>query len=126
MKVLMVNYGRTMQPLPALKELRTARSLSQRALAKKSGVAHDTIGQIERGERLARTSTIRKLATALNVNPSVLSSSPDKFRSKQMILRDYKYLDVNKVESYLSSLPEGVTEGLKETLRDLSGKVERV
>jgi hypothetical protein len=41
---------------------------------------------------------------------------------EKMILRDYKYLDTHKVESYLSSLPEGVTEGLKETIKDSSGK----
>lgn len=40
----------------------------------------------------------------------------------QMIFRDYKYLDVNKVESYLSSLPDGLVREFKETTRDLSGK----
>src|SRR5215210_2317348 len=39
-----------------------------------------------------------------------------------MILRDYKYVDVHKVESYLSSLPAGVIEELKETTRDTSGR----
>lgn len=39
-----------------------------------------------------------------------------------MIFRDYKYLDVNKVGSYLSSLPAGLVEEFKETTRDLSGK----
>jgi len=42
-------------------------------LAKKSGVAHDTIGQIERGERLARPETVRKLAAALDVEPFILT-----------------------------------------------------
>lgn len=46
--------------------------MSQRDLAKLSGVAHDTIGQIERGERKARPSTIRSLAAALRVEPSEL------------------------------------------------------
>lgn len=40
----------------------------------------------------------------------------------QMIFRDYKYLDVNRVESYLSSLPDGLVQEFKETTRDLSGK----
>src|SRR5215218_1380193 len=67
--------GDTMQPMPMLKPMRTLRSLSQRALAKKSGVAHDTIGQIERGERLARPETVRKLAEALDVQPHILTST---------------------------------------------------
>ncbi len=66
-----------MTPLPMLKGLREFQSLSQRALGKKSGVAHDTIGQIERGERLARHSTVQKLAAALNVAPFMLSSTFD-------------------------------------------------
>jgi transcriptional regulator with XRE-family HTH domain len=63
----------TMQTMPMLKPMRTLRSLSQRALAKKSGVAHDTIGQIERGERLTRPETVRKLGAALDVKPYILT-----------------------------------------------------
>lgn len=62
----------TMKPMPLLKPMRSLRALSQRALAKKSNVAHDTIGQIERGERLARPETVRKLAAALEVEPWIL------------------------------------------------------
>ena len=72
MVTLMVS---TMQPMPMLKPMRTLRSLSQRALAKKSGVAHDTIGQNERGERLARPETVRKLGAALEVDPFILTST---------------------------------------------------
>jgi len=42
-------------------------------LAEKSGVAHDTIGQIERGKRLARPETVRKLGAALDVEPFILT-----------------------------------------------------
>ena len=52
-----------------LMELRQERALSQRALAALSGVAKDTIGQIERGKRRAYPTTARKLATALGVEP---------------------------------------------------------
>jgi len=40
-----------------------------------SGVAHDSISQIERDERLARASTAQKLAAALDVSPFILASS---------------------------------------------------
>jgi len=62
-----------MERLPLLKSLREAQSLSQRALAERSGVAHDTIGQLERGERSARPSTVRKLGAALDVEPHLLT-----------------------------------------------------
>ena len=65
----------TTNSMPLLKPMRNLRSLSQRALAEKSGVAHDTIGQIERGERRARPATVRKLAAALEVDPYILRLS---------------------------------------------------
>lgn len=61
-----------MRDVPQLRYVREGLALSQRDLAARSGVAHDTIGQLERGERKARPSTIRKLAEALGVEPSVL------------------------------------------------------
>ncbi len=56
-----------------------------------SGVAYESIGQLERGERKARPSTIRKLAEALGVKPAVLFAEStddaehqvDKVRSEQ-------------------------------------------
>jgi transcriptional regulator with XRE-family HTH domain len=65
-------YGRVMRDVPQLKRIREERALSQRDLAAMSGVAHDSIGQIERRERKARPSTVRKLAGALGVEPSIL------------------------------------------------------
>ena len=48
------------------------RALTLRALAERSGVSYDTINKLELGQRPARLSTIRKLATALNVDPREL------------------------------------------------------
>ncbi len=50
-----------------LAELRERRALTLRELAEMSGVAADTINQIELGHRKARPSTLRKLARALGV-----------------------------------------------------------
>jgi transcriptional regulator with XRE-family HTH domain len=50
-----------------LKQLREERALSQRDLAKLSGVSFDTIGRIERGQKM-RPSTRRKLANALGID----------------------------------------------------------
>jgi transcriptional regulator with XRE-family HTH domain len=56
-----------------LRQLRGDRTLSLRELAKLSGVAHTTLWYIEDGRRTrTHPSTIRKLATALGVEPQEL------------------------------------------------------
>jgi DNA-binding XRE family transcriptional regulator len=61
-----------MRNVPQLKLVREDQGWSQRDLAARSGVAQNTISQLERGERQAMPSTVRKLAEALGVEPSVL------------------------------------------------------
>ena len=51
-----------------LKKLRESRNLTIKQLADKSGVGNGTIGDIERGNNGARTSTLEKLAAALELN----------------------------------------------------------
>jgi repressor LexA len=51
-----------------LAELRERHALTLRELSEMSGVAADTINQIELGHRRPRPSTLRKLARALDVN----------------------------------------------------------
>src|SRR5919112_5016956 len=51
-----------------LAELRERRALTLRELSEMSGVAADTINQIELGHRKPRPSTLRKLARALEVD----------------------------------------------------------
>jgi transcriptional regulator with XRE-family HTH domain len=57
-----------------LAELRDKRALTLRELAEMSGVAADTINQIELGHRKPRPSTLRKLARALEVDVEELVS----------------------------------------------------
>jgi transcriptional regulator with XRE-family HTH domain len=52
-----------------LQALREARALSQRELAALSGVGHNTIYRIERGHTKVLPRTVRKLASALEVEP---------------------------------------------------------
>jgi DNA-binding CsgD family transcriptional regulator len=61
-----------MRDVPRLRFVRERQAVSQRDLAARSGVAQNTISQLERGERKAMPSTVRKLAEALGVVPSVL------------------------------------------------------
>ena len=55
-----------------LKEVRTRRLLTQVQLADKSGVNQVTIARIERNKVDPRFSTIRRLAEALDVDPTIL------------------------------------------------------
>jgi transcriptional regulator with XRE-family HTH domain len=67
-----------MRDVPQLKLVREDHGWSQRDLAARSGVAPNTISQLERGERKAMPSTVRKLAAALGVEAPVLLADPHK------------------------------------------------
>jgi transcriptional regulator with XRE-family HTH domain len=56
-----------------LKELRERNLLTQAELGAAAGVSRDQVSRIERDEVDPRFSTIRKLARALNVDPSELT-----------------------------------------------------
>jgi transcriptional regulator with XRE-family HTH domain len=55
-----------------LRRIRRTRAFSQRDLSRMTGIAHDTISQLETGKREAQPRTIRKLAEALDVEPHEL------------------------------------------------------
>ena len=58
-----------------LRELRKRSLMSQRELARRSGVGVTTIVRIERNQVEPHGATIRKLAQALDVDPAELVSS---------------------------------------------------
>jgi transcriptional regulator with XRE-family HTH domain len=55
-----------------LRDLRLNAFLTQRELAEKAGLTQATIVRLERGQRLARPSTARRIADALGVEPRAL------------------------------------------------------
>jgi len=55
-----------------LKRLRQEQALSLRDLARRSGVAYDTINRLELGKQDAQPRTIRRLAEALGLQPKGL------------------------------------------------------
>jgi len=63
-------YGNVV-PLPGLRRLRTLAALSQGELAARAGVQRQTIIRLEQGGE-AEMPTVRKLATALDVQPREL------------------------------------------------------
>ena len=59
-------------PLPGLAVHRRRRCLTQRQLGELAGVAHTTVQQLESLRRGAYPQSVRKLATALRVEPEDL------------------------------------------------------
>ena len=59
-------------PLPGLAAYRRQRGLTQRELGELAGVAHTTVQRLESLSRGAYPQTVRKLATALEVEPADL------------------------------------------------------
>ncbi len=53
-----------------LKEIRTRRFLTQEELAQKADVSHSTVVNIERNQAEPQFRTIRKLAKALDIDPT--------------------------------------------------------
>jgi len=62
-----------------LKELREQRGLTQRGLARESGLEHNTLSRIEQGHYQPSADTIRKLADGLDVPPGALFEAPKAF-----------------------------------------------
>jgi transcriptional regulator with XRE-family HTH domain len=56
--------------------VRIARLLTQQELARSAGVGFTTINRLERGDTPAELRTVRKLATALGVEPAALGVEP--------------------------------------------------
>jgi transcriptional regulator with XRE-family HTH domain len=59
-------------PLPGLAAHRRRRGLTQRQLGELAGVAHTTVQRLESMSRGVYPQTLRKLATALGVEPADL------------------------------------------------------
>lgn len=60
-----------------LKQLRESRFLTQRELAAKAQVGISTIVRIEKGQQVPTFKTIKRLASALAIDPSELAQPDD-------------------------------------------------
>lgn len=85
--------------LPHLRNFRQRAVMSQEQLARRSGVARDTISKLESGKRRAYPTTIRKLATGLEVEP-------------QLLMGGVEYLDDEPVEE-APNMPKRESKGGK-------------
>ncbi len=60
-----------------IKELREQNGLSQEELSETSGISLRTIQRIENGESVPRGSTLKTIATSLNVSSDLLINAPE-------------------------------------------------
>ena len=67
-----------------IKELRTARGLTQLGLAEAAGLDKMAVSRIERGEREPLFSTLRALARSLDVEPGELFLPPSTVQEVQI------------------------------------------
>ncbi len=65
-----------MHPTLGLRDIRLAKAWTQQELAERSGVSSRTLICLEHGQRLARPSTLRRLAKALGVSTKRLMQEP--------------------------------------------------
>ena len=66
----------------AIRDVRSARHLSQEELAHRSGMHRTYLGGIERGERNPSYTNIRRLAAALEVNASELLARAERLERR--------------------------------------------
>jgi transcriptional regulator with XRE-family HTH domain len=94
-----------------LRRIRRERTMTQEDLAREAGVAVSTIVGIERGQFEPRVSTIRKLSTALQVEPRQLlgGESPAEQPTEVVELADPSYIGVRE---------QALREDLGEEIRD--------
>jgi transcriptional regulator with XRE-family HTH domain len=71
-----------------LRELREARVLSQRDLAERAGVSPKTILDIEQSRIRPQPGTIRKIAAALDMEPSALAEQIRAPRRQRALFED--------------------------------------
>lgn len=91
-----------------IRTIRVSLGISQEELAFKSGISAAHLGQIERGLKAPTIVTINKIANALNTTLPILFSFD--FEIKQ----NYQSPELNKINSYLSGLPDSdISEILK-------------
>jgi len=73
----MTLYDVHMVKLPRLRSIRERQALNQRELAEKAGLTPASLSRIEAGVQEPYMSTVRKLATALGVQPADLMAPLD-------------------------------------------------
>lgn len=96
-----------------IKKLRENKGMTQLELAKKAGIGNGTIGDIERGARKGKQSTLKKISDALNLSKEEREKLDNAFLGKKIN---------NNIEK-LSTIPNNLTEKIKK-LEDENKKLK--
>lgn len=102
-----------------LKKMRKMKHLTQKDLADKVDLAEITIRKYESGERKPSIEMIEKLASALQVTPYDLLSTPD-----SLSLTNNRY--INEIINSLTSLSQSPDESIQELARTLELLIDNV
>lgn len=86
-----------------IKKFRENKGMTQLELAKKAGVGNGTIGDIERGARKGKQSTLKKISDALNLNKEEREKLDNAFLGKK----------ISKNTEVLNSLPNHLSEKIE-------------
>jgi transcriptional regulator with XRE-family HTH domain len=110
--------------LEALRHIRVTRGLNQVDLAKASGVAQNTISEIELGKREARPGTLKKLADALGVEISDLFGEGwrEAFDNSLRVRADAKERLQGRLELWEAARDEGASDERRRELLDEVGQ----
>lgn len=73
-----------------LRELRTARGVSQDGLAEKTGIHSTAIGRLERGDREPKLRTILRVARGLGVKPGQLLDDLDRLGERRLTPEEFE------------------------------------
>ena len=113
--------------MEALRRIRTMHGMNQVDLAEASGVAQNTISEIELGKREARPGTLKKLAAALGVEIAdlfeearPLAQAPPETREYGAILEEMGF-PREQIESWQAQ-EERDNEAIARTLENMSAK----
>jgi transcriptional regulator with XRE-family HTH domain len=94
--------------LETVKRIRTMRGMNQVDLARASGVAQNTISEIETGRREARPGTLAKLAKALNVEIADFFEEVERPKALSEPLSFRRWLEDRFGHSYLALSEEEI------------------
>src|SRR5918994_3490017 len=101
-----------------LADLREWRALTLRELAQMSGVAADTINQIELGHRKARPSTLRKLARALEIDVQEFYAEPALGKAEAPVAGPPR-VSKARLQEHFEGVRQNEVDYLNDTIADL-------
>lgn len=103
-----------------IKEIRKQKKISQQILGKSLGVSQTMIAQYEKGDRLPKIGTLRRIAEALEVPLYALLDW------NQYTTEDFKEDMGSTIKSSISKIPEQFPSAIKEALKTSVNNLDEI